>query len=48
VANGANAGEDNGFRYDVDPKQPRDRQSFLVPCHAVLRPLQKSLLSDLL
>lgn len=41
VAQGA-AGEDNKFRYDVDPSNPRDWQTFLVPCHAVLRLLQRA------
>jgi S1-C subfamily serine protease len=41
VAQGA-AGEDNKFRYDVDPKDPRDWQTFLVPCTAVLRLLQRA------
>jgi S1-C subfamily serine protease len=41
AAQGA-AGEDNKFRYDVDPKDPRDWQTFLVPCQAVLRILQRS------
>jgi len=36
VAKGA-AGEHNKFRYDVDPKDPKDWQTFLVPCTAVLR-----------
>ncbi len=41
VAQGA-AGEDNDFRYDVDPKKKDDWQTFLVPCQAVLRLLHKS------
>ena len=41
VAKGA-SGTDNAFRYDVDPKKPRDWQTFLVPCDAVLRLMQKS------
>jgi S1-C subfamily serine protease len=41
VAKGA-ASDENGFRYDVDPKEPRDWQTFLAPCTAVLRLLQKS------
>ena len=36
------AGPDNGFRYDVDPKKPDDWQSFLVPCQAVLRIMERS------
>jgi len=36
------ASEENDFRYDVDPHKRDDWQSFLVPCHAVLRILQKS------
>jgi hypothetical protein len=36
VAQGA-AGEDDRFRYDVDPKDPRDRQTFPEPCAAVLQ-----------
>jgi S1-C subfamily serine protease len=34
VAKGV-AGEDNDFRYDVDPQKPGDWQTFLVPCDAV-------------
>jgi len=41
AAQGA-AGEDNKFRYDVDAKDPRDWQTFLVPCQAVLRLLLRS------
>ena len=41
VVKGA-AGPENGFRYDVDPKKPSDWHSFLVPCHAVLRILDRS------
>jgi S1-C subfamily serine protease len=36
------AASDNGFRYDVDPKQPKDWQSFLVPCHAIVRILARA------
>ncbi len=36
------AAADNGFRYDVDPKQPKDWQSFLVPCGQVARILEKN------
>lgn len=36
------AGPDNGFRYDVDPKKADDWQSFLVPCQAVERILQRA------
>lgn len=36
VAKGV-AGEDNDFRYDVDPQKRADWQTFLVPCDAVLR-----------
>jgi hypothetical protein len=28
--------------YDVDPKKPRDWQTFLVPCQAVVRLMMKS------
>jgi S1-C subfamily serine protease len=35
------AGPDNGFRYDVDPKKLDDWQSFLVPCQAVLRIMER-------
>jgi S1-C subfamily serine protease len=46
VAKGV-AGADNGYRYDVDPKKKDDWQTFLAPCTAVLRLLQKSrLLAD--
>ena len=31
------AGEENSFRYDVDPQKRDDWQTFLVPCDAVLR-----------
>ena len=41
IAKGAAASE-NGFRYDVDPKKPDDWQTFLAPCQAVLRILQRS------
>ncbi len=41
VAQGA-AGADNKYRYDVDPKNPRDWQTFLVPCDAVQRLMKKS------
>jgi S1-C subfamily serine protease len=40
VAKGV-AAEENGFRYDVDPKEPRDWQTFVAPCTAVLRLLQR-------
>jgi len=36
------AGEDNGFRYDVDAKDPRDWQTFLVPCDAVLQIMESA------
>jgi S1-C subfamily serine protease len=45
VAKGV-AGADNGFRYDVDPKKKDDWQTFLAPCTAVQRLLQKSGVSD--
>ncbi|WP_171987993.1 serine protease [Hyphomicrobium sp. NDB2Meth4] len=45
IAKGAAAPE-NGFRYDVDPKNPGDWQTFLVPCQAALRILQQSGLSS--
>ena len=41
VAKGV-AGEDNRFRYDVDPKNQRDWQTFLVPCDAVGRLMEKN------
>jgi len=41
VVKGA-AGPENGFRYDVDPKKPNDWYSFLVPCQAVLRIMDRS------
>ncbi len=41
VAQGV-AGADNEFRYDVDPKKKDDWQTFLAPCRAVLRVMQKS------
>ncbi len=41
VAKGA-AADENDFRYDVDPKKPRDWQTFLAPCDAVLGLLQES------
>lgn len=36
VAKGV-AGADNGFRYDVNPQDPRDWQTFIVPCFGVRR-----------
>jgi S1-C subfamily serine protease len=42
VAVKAAANEENNFRYDVDPRKADDWQSFLVPCSAVLRVMQKS------
>jgi S1-C subfamily serine protease len=41
VVKGAAAPE-NGFRYDVDPTKKGDWHSFLVPCQAVLRIMQRS------
>lgn len=41
VAQGA-AGADNKFRYDVDPNDPGDWQTFLVPCDAVLGIMRRS------
>lgn len=41
VAKGA-AGEDNNYRYDVNPKDPLDWQTFLVPCDAVLEIMRRS------
>jgi S1-C subfamily serine protease len=41
VAKGA-SGEDNGFRYDVDPAKEADWQTFLVPCQAVLAILKRA------
>jgi S1-C subfamily serine protease len=41
VAKGA-SGVDNKFRYDVDAKKPDDWQTFLAPCDAVLRILQRA------
>ena len=41
VAKGV-AGEENNFRYDVDPQKRDDWQTFLVPCGAVLRILDRS------
>lgn len=41
VAQGV-AGEDNGYRYDVDPKNPRDWQTFIAPCDAVERLLRSA------
>jgi len=41
VVQGA-ANEENNFRYDVDPQKRDDWQSFLVPCHAVLRVMERS------
>lgn len=41
VVKGA-ANEDNGFRYDVDPRKKGDWHSFLVPCQAVLRILRRA------
>ncbi len=46
IAKGAAAPE-NGFRYDVDPNKPGDWQTFLVPCQAVLRILQRSAIGSL-
>ena len=40
VAKGA-ATDENKYHYDVDPKDPRDWQTFLAPCTAVVRLLQK-------
>jgi S1-C subfamily serine protease len=40
VAKGV-AGDDNEFRYDVDPQKRDDWQSFLVPCEPVLRIIDK-------
>lgn len=41
VVQGA-ASPENNFRYDVDPRKKDDWQSFLVPCHAVLRLMERS------
>jgi hypothetical protein len=41
VVKGAAAPE-NGFRYDVDPEKKGDWHSFLVPCQAVVRIMQRS------
>ena len=41
VVKGASNAE-NGFRYDVDPHKKDDWQSFLVPCQAVLRIMERS------
>ncbi len=41
VVKGASNAE-NGFRYDVDPRKADDWQSFLVPCQAVLRIMERS------
>ena len=41
VVKGASNPE-NGFRYDVDPRKKDDWQSFLVPCQAVLRIMERS------
>jgi S1-C subfamily serine protease len=41
VAKGV-ATEENKFRYDVDAKDPRDWQTFLAPCTAVLGLMEKS------
>jgi S1-C subfamily serine protease len=41
VVKGAAAPE-NGFRYDVDPQKKGDWHSFLVPCQAVVRIMQRS------
>jgi S1-C subfamily serine protease len=41
VVKGAAAPE-NGFRYDVDPQKKSDWHSFLVPCQAVVRIMQRS------
>jgi len=41
VVKGA-SGKDNAYRYDVDPRKKNDWQTFLVPCDAVLRLLQRA------
>jgi S1-C subfamily serine protease len=41
VAKGAAAPE-NSYRYDVDPKRPRDWQTFIAPCTAVRQLLQRA------
>ena len=41
VAKGA-SGPDNKFRYTVNPNDPLDWQTFLAPCDAVLRILQRA------
>jgi S1-C subfamily serine protease len=41
VSQGA-ANDENGFRYDVDPQKRDDWQTFLVPCHEVLRIMSRS------
>jgi hypothetical protein len=41
VVKGASNAE-NGFRYDVDPRKKDDWQSFLVPCQAVLRIMERN------
>lgn len=41
VVQGA-ASPENNFRYDVDPRKKDDWHSFLVPCHAVLRLMERS------
>jgi S1-C subfamily serine protease len=41
MAKGA-ANEENGFRYDVDPRKQNDWHSFLVPCHSLSKILQRS------
>jgi hypothetical protein len=41
MAKGA-ANEENGFRYDVDPHKQNDWHSFLVPCNAVSKILERS------
>jgi hypothetical protein len=41
IAKGA-AGPDNGFAYDVDPQKKGDWHSFLAPCQAVLRIIERS------
>jgi S1-C subfamily serine protease len=41
VAQGA-AGDDNKYRYDVDPRKKDDWQTFLAPCDAVVRMLGRA------
>jgi S1-C subfamily serine protease len=41
MAKGA-ANAENGFRYDVDPQKLNDWHSFLVPCHALSKILERS------